>query len=98
MLAAFEVRSILSGWSNLKSFSTLRRKRDEIEAEITSGSAARSAPYCRQALEHEGPLDTRELAIRVMRSKGLDEADRLMRVSVAYRITQALHCEGNVAE
>jgi hypothetical protein len=45
---------------------------------------------CRQALEQEGPLDTRELAVRVMRAKGLDEADKVLRQTVAFRIVQAL--------
>jgi hypothetical protein len=45
---------------------------------------------CRAALEAEGPLDTRELALRVIRAKGLDESDRLIRRAVAYRIVQAL--------
>ena len=45
---------------------------------------------CRAALEAEGPLDTRELALRVLRAKGLDEGDAVLRKSVAYRIVQAL--------
>jgi len=45
---------------------------------------------CRAALEAEGPLDTRELALRVIRVKGLDESDRLIRRSVVYRIVQAM--------
>jgi hypothetical protein len=35
-------------------------------------------------------LDTRELALRVIRDKGLDEADKVMRESVAFRVVQAL--------
>ena len=45
---------------------------------------------CRAALEAEGPLDTRELALRVLRAKGLDEGDAVLRKSVAFRIVQAL--------
>jgi hypothetical protein len=45
---------------------------------------------CRQALEMEGPLDTRELAVRVIRAKGLDDGDKVLRQSVAFRIVQAL--------
>lgn len=35
-------------------------------------------------------LDTRELAVRVIRAKGLDEADRVLPQSVTFRIVQAL--------
>jgi len=45
---------------------------------------------CRAALALEGPLDTRELALRVIRAKGLDQTDPEMRKAVAFRIVQAL--------
>ena len=45
---------------------------------------------CKAALAAEGPLDTRELALRVIRAKALDEADNLLRRSIAFRIVQAL--------
>jgi hypothetical protein len=45
---------------------------------------------CRAALEKEGPLDTRELALRVIQAKGLDEGDKVLRQTVAFRIVQAL--------
>lgn len=45
---------------------------------------------CRSALAAEGPLDTRELALRVIRAKGLDAADTVLRQTVAFRIVQAL--------
>ena len=45
---------------------------------------------CRAALASEGPLDTRELALRVIRAKGLDQDDRVLRTSVTYRVVQAL--------
>jgi len=45
---------------------------------------------CREALAKEGPLDTRELALRVIRAKELDEGDGVLRKTVAYRIVQAL--------
>ena len=45
---------------------------------------------CRVALEAEGPLDTRELALRVLKAKGLDEGDKVLRQAVAFRIVQAL--------
>lgn len=45
---------------------------------------------CREALAKEGPLDTRELAVRVLRAKGMDEGDKVLRQTVAFRIVQAL--------
>jgi hypothetical protein len=45
---------------------------------------------CREALSKEGPLDTRELAVRVLRAKGLDDNDKVMRQTVAFRVVQAL--------
>lgn len=45
---------------------------------------------CKAALEAEGELDTRELAVRVMRARQFDPADNVLRKRVAYRIVQAL--------
>jgi hypothetical protein len=45
---------------------------------------------CKAALAQEGPLDTRELAVRVMRAKGLDVGDAVLRSSICLRIVQAL--------
>src|SRR3954468_18217 len=45
---------------------------------------------CKAAMAQEGPLDTGELAIRVMRTKGLDAGDAVLRSSIALRIVQAL--------
>ena len=45
---------------------------------------------CREALEREGTLDTRELALRVVRAKGLDEGDKVLRQTVTFRIVQVL--------
>ncbi|WP_186417591.1 hypothetical protein [Bosea sp. CS1GBMeth4] len=45
---------------------------------------------CHTALALESPLDTRELALRVMRAKGMDESDKVLRSSVAHRVVQAL--------
>jgi hypothetical protein len=45
---------------------------------------------CLEALKQEGPLDTRELTLRVMRVKGLDEADSVLRQGVAFRVIHAL--------
>ena len=45
---------------------------------------------CKAALAKEGPLDTRQLALRVIRAKKLDEKDNVLRRSIAFRIVQAL--------
>jgi len=45
---------------------------------------------CHEALAIEAPLDTRELALRVMRAKGMDESDKVLRSTVAHRVVQAL--------
>jgi hypothetical protein len=45
---------------------------------------------CFAALAQEGPLDTRELGLRVVRAKGLDEMDGVLRHTVVYRVVQAL--------
>ena len=48
---------------------------------------------CKKALDAEGPLDTRELAIRVIRAKVLDEGDSVLRTSITYRIVQAMRLQ-----
>jgi hypothetical protein len=45
---------------------------------------------CLAALTAEGPLDTRELAQRVMRAKGLNETDKVLGQAIALRIVQTL--------
>ncbi|KAF0135354.1 MAG: Uncharacterized protein FD139_597 [Methylocystaceae bacterium] len=46
---------------------------------------------CMAALESAGaPLDTRELAIAVIRAKGLDERDALLRKAVASHVIHAV--------
>lgn len=47
---------------------------------------------CHQALA-DGPKDTRELALYIIRSKGFDERDRHLRTSVALRIVQAMRMQ-----
>ena len=47
---------------------------------------------CHEALQ-DGPKDTRELALYIIRKKGFDERDRHLRTSVAYRIIQALRMQ-----
>jgi hypothetical protein len=56
---------------------------------------------CKAALASEGPLSTPELAVRVMRAKGLDEADRVLRKAVTLRLVHALakQCQrGQIAD
>lgn len=45
---------------------------------------------CRAALAQESPLGTRELATRIMRAKGLDDRDTVLRKAFTYRIGQVL--------
>jgi hypothetical protein len=45
---------------------------------------------CRAALSQESPLSTRELAERIMRAKGLDERDKVLRKAFSYRVGQVL--------
>ena len=42
------------------------------------------------SIKAEGPLDTRELAARVVKAKGLDETDTVLRSSIGYRVVQSL--------
>jgi hypothetical protein len=45
---------------------------------------------CLASLREEGPLDTRQLAVRVMRAKGLDTDDKVLVTTVSLRIVQTL--------
>jgi hypothetical protein len=46
---------------------------------------------CKRALEEAGrPLNTREIALAVIRMKGWDEGDMQLRKAVAYRLIQSL--------
>lgn len=49
-----------------------------------------TANICMKALADDGPLYTRELTARVMRAKGLDEADKVIAKSIALQIVQTL--------
>lgn len=46
--------------------------------------------FCIQAIRNEGPLDTRELAYRLMTAKGLDTKDKVLVTTVSLRIVQSL--------
>src|SRR5271154_1844919 len=45
---------------------------------------------CMEALAKEGPLDTRQLAMRVIKAKGLSESDKVLAQTVALRVVQTL--------
>jgi hypothetical protein len=45
---------------------------------------------CMDAIAAEGPLDTRQLALRVIRAKGLSEDDKVLAQTVALRVVQTL--------
>jgi len=45
---------------------------------------------CMDALAAEGPLDTRQLAPRIIRAKGLSESDKVLAQSIALRVVQTL--------
>lgn len=45
---------------------------------------------CMDALVSEGPLDTRQLALRIIEAKGLSKADKVLAQSVALRVVQTL--------
>lgn len=45
---------------------------------------------CLEALRTEGPLDSRELTLRVMRSRDLDESDTVLRNAVGFRVIHAM--------
>jgi hypothetical protein len=45
---------------------------------------------CMDALASEGPLDTRQLALRIIRAKGLTESDKVLAQSIALRVVQTL--------
>jgi hypothetical protein len=68
-----------------------------------SGDPADTAPYvdvhrlfrrgevidlCKQALAH-GPLNTRQLALKVMAAKGLDTGDKVLATAIAGRLIHA---------
>lgn len=45
---------------------------------------------CLEALRQEGPLDTRELGLYVLRAKGLNEEDAILRNGVNFRVIHAM--------
>lgn len=49
-----------------------------------------TSKFCLDAIAAEGPLDTRDLTRRLMRSKGINEDDKVLSQSIALRIVQTL--------
>jgi hypothetical protein len=45
---------------------------------------------CMDALAKQNPLDTRQLALRVIQAKGLSENDKVLAQTVALRVVQTL--------
>jgi hypothetical protein len=55
---------------------------------------------CKAALSEHGPMNTRALAVAILKAKGLDAGDRVLAKSVAERIIHALRMQakrGNIA-
>jgi hypothetical protein len=48
---------------------------------------------CKAALAADGPLDTRALGLRVMKSRGLNAVDGVLAVSVNLRVVHALRLQ-----
>ena len=46
--------------------------------------------FCLAMLASEGPLDTRELTSRLMKTKGLDVNDKVLAQTIALRVVQTL--------
>ncbi len=46
--------------------------------------------FCLRTLREEGPLDTRQLTLRLMKSKGLDTGDKVLCQTIALRVVQTL--------
>jgi hypothetical protein len=52
---------------------------------------------CKEALAASGePLTTRELAMAVIRAKGWDQEDKVLRSAIAYRLIQALNMQAGL--
>jgi hypothetical protein len=49
--------------------------------------------YCRDALETLGPMNTRDLAIFVMRRKGMDPGDKVLAQSIGFLLIQSLRMQ-----
>lgn len=119
--------------AEIRTVTTLRHKRDQIEAAIdnyekrlaqaradlahvnacivifeASGEAEAMKPYtdihrlyrrgemivlCKEALAAKGEMTTRELAIHVLKAKGLDAGDKVLAKAVANRLIHALRMQ-----
>jgi len=55
------------------------------------------AAICREALA-SGPQNTRQLALVVMKAKGLDTGDRVLAKAVSYRLIHALRIQARIGK
>ena len=59
----------------------------DLNRELRRGETTKT---CMDAFAAEGPLDTRQLAMRVIRAKGLSETNKVLAQTVALRVVQTL--------
>jgi hypothetical protein len=55
------------------------------------------AAVCREALK-DGPRNTRELALAVMATKGLDTGDKVLAKAIGYRLIHALRIQARIGK
>ena len=51
--------------------------------------------YCREAMEAHGPMTTKDLALFVMKRKGMDCGDKVLAKSIAYQLIQSLRMQAH---
>jgi hypothetical protein len=55
------------------------------------------AAISREALR-DGPQNTRQLALRIMKAKGLDAGDKVMAKAISYRLIHALRIQARIGK
>jgi hypothetical protein len=55
------------------------------------------AAVCREALK-DGPRNTRQLALAVMKAKGLDAGDKVLAKAISYRLIHALRIQARIGK
>ena len=68
-------------------------ERDDVTAYFELGKLWKRGEIvavCRDVLQHEGPLNTRQLAVRVAKAKGIDDQDATLIKLLTFRITRTL--------
>jgi hypothetical protein len=55
------------------------------------------AAICREALK-DGPRNTRELAVGIMKAKGLDTGDKVLAKAIGYRLIHALRIQARIGK